>query len=247
MTLPLTIGKTSSNEPFIVDLEQLPHLFVSYNDEAQIHTFFNLLVNRLSSVEQAPVSFAIGSSKEYQFIPSQRASNPFFKYDYKSAERDSQLGTKERFMSCLSREMRLRSLFLKKGEKQQLRLDKSFPSMVILLHDVFDIIISRKKSIGLIFLKLLLMGRQLKMHVVAASGGTYRNLLKQLATANPIIMERFKGKLGLQSFQIATSLGAEMVITAEDFVFFKEANNAEYQRFYPLPEKVADIPDLEFV
>ena len=233
MILPLTIGKNSSNEDFVVDIEQLPHLFVSYNDEAQIQRLFTSLCALPSGNRQSMVSFALASSKTYSIAPVIK-QNMFFKYYYRAGDVwNSNEGSKEKFMSSLSREMRLRSFILRKQLKNNLRPEKQFPSMIILLHDVFDIILSRKKSVGLIFLKLLLTGKELGMHIVAASNSTYRNLLKQLSQINPLAMEKYRGRLGACDCRISTSLGAELVMTAEDFVFFKEANGAEYHRLYP--------------
>jgi hypothetical protein len=223
-----------------VDFEQLPHLFVSYNDEAQIQNFFNSLIYKLSS----GVSFSLASSKGYSFESPERKTYPFFKYYFNAGDES---GCKEKFILSLSREMRLRSWMLKGKAKEHNKAEKQMPDMVIILHDVFDIILSRKKSIGMIFLKLLLMGKELKMHVVAASGSTYRNLLKQLAQMNPLVMEKFKTKLGLTGFQMSTSLGAELVMTAEDFVFFKAANQTDYHRLYPASDKQPKLKSAETV
>jgi hypothetical protein len=250
MTLPFIIGEDSTNEAVFVDFEQLPHLFVSYSEESQIRQFICLLVNALQADHKGvPVDFALALSHSPVTHGHVFRKDCFFKYSFVADdELMSSVVSKEKFMQALSREMRERSILLKKQAEGKCEKRKEVPHMIILLHDVFDFIMSRKKSIGLIFLQLLLMGKALKMHVVAASGITYRMLLKQLVNLNPAAMKKYQHFFGNDQMNIVTPLGAELVITAEDFIFLKKANSIDYQRLYPLrnpvPSTISYAPRL---
>jgi hypothetical protein len=232
MTFPFVIGEDSANEAVFVDFEQLPHLFVSYSDEIQIREFVNSMVGSLQmNNKDIPVEYSIALSGINHRLKFRRDCS--IKYCFVPGdELMSNVGSKLKFMQAISKEMRERNFKLK-------RLSP-FPHMIILLHDVFDIVLSHKKAIGQIFLQLLLMGKTLKMHVVASSGSTYRMLLKQLVHLDPSVMRKFRNQFGHDQLNIVTPLGAEMVITAEDFIFFKKANSIDYQRLYPVRKPVLE-------
>lgn len=239
--IPVAIGKNSANEVYHIDLTQLPHLFISYTTGEQISRFFASLTSALNGGD-SPVHFAIASTRRSagQAVPAPGVVvHRFSAHD----EEGSTVASREQFMLALSKEMRLRSAWLEK-EKGGTTTRKPFPHMVILLHDIFDIILSNKKSIALSFIKLLLLGKMLRMHVVAASAFTYRNLLKQLIQLNPLVREKFKSFFDSGAYPVVTPLGAELVITAEDLLFFKPANAIDYERLYPLEEKAAEGDDL---
>jgi hypothetical protein len=240
MTLPFMIGEDSSNEPVFVDFEQLPHLFVSYSDETQIRDFVFSLVSSLQlSHKDVPVEYALALSGRAHYLKFKR--DCCFKYCFVPDDTlMSNTGSKLKFMLALSKEMRERSIHFKRVAEGKPEKRKHMPHLIVILNDVFDIVLSSKKAVGQIFLNLLLMGKALKMHVVASSASTYRILLKQLAQMDPSVMRKFKNHFGYDHLNIVTPLGAELVITAEDFIFFKKANAIDYQRLYP-----ARMPNLE--
>ncbi|MCU7551492.1 hypothetical protein OCK74_20390 [Chitinophagaceae bacterium LB-8] len=246
MTLPFIIGEDSANEVVFVDFEQLPHLFVSYNDEAQIREFIGSLISSLQLNNNGLlVDYALAVSARNHHLTLRRDCN--IKYCFVSDDYlMSNVGSKLKFMQALLKEMRSRSIYFRKLAEGKPEKKKQVPHLIILLHDVFDIVLSSKKSIGQIFLQLLLLGKALKMHVVAASGNSYRMLLKQLANLDPSVMRKFRNQFGHDHLNIVTPLGAELVITAEDFIFFKKANAIDYQRLYParksLHESLSYIP-----
>lgn len=237
MTLPIAIGKNSANQTFSADLSVLPHLFLSYCYESQVNTFYKQLVDFYSSDTQNDVRFAIASTHSRKAID---VTNGFqFPYCFFSKdEYRSTVHCKASFLMALSKEMKNRKKFL--SSKLLHHHNKKFcPPLLVLLDDVLDIIISSRKSIGLLFLELLLKGHHVNMHVIAASIGTCRNLLRQLMHINPLVKERFKQLFKSETFPINASLGAELIFTSEDFIFFKEAHAFDYHRLYPMvSEKV---------
>ena len=64
MQLPLTIGQSSSNEAFLVDLAFLPHLFISFTNAELLNEIMSSFCSQLiSSGEKKEVQFAIALNK----------------------------------------------------------------------------------------------------------------------------------------------------------------------------------------
>lgn len=236
MSLPIAIGVNSANETFYTDIGQLPHLFLSYCYEEQVRAFFSHLVKHFNSVTTSNVRFAVATTKSsVTFDVTNGVVFPFcyvVNDDYKSTVRG-----KSAFMAALGKELQRRIKRL--SVKREHKTSDACPPLLVLLDDVLDVVISSKKSVGLTFLQLLLMGHQVNMHVVAASSGTCRHLLRQLMQIHPIVKSKFQKLFEPSMLSVTSPLGAELVFTAEDFIFFKEANTVDYHRLYPISNKKA--------
>ena len=229
MTLPVTIGKTSAAADYRIDLAQLPNLFVSYCDEVQIRQLSGSFLQELSTNDHGnDVQFAVGETRSSDWMAAARD----IRYVFRAGE-SFQHGTSSRdgLMQALSREMHKRKSLHKKLGKEA--FDEACPYLVVFLHDVFELVLSPKKIVGLTFLQLLLWGKELKLHTVAASCSTYRNLLRQFMHLNPIVKAKFKKTLGEKSLYIPESLGSELILNADDFSFFRASPGLDYHRLYP--------------
>ncbi len=229
MTLPVKIGTTSAALDYSIDLVALPNLFVTYCDECQIQQLSGSFLKELSRDQgTSTVQFAIGETRSSGWIPS----SPEIRYAFRSGnEFGNPVNTRDGFMQSLSREMHKRKAMRKKLGAEA--FDKTCPYLVVFLHDVFELVLSSKKMVGLTFLQLLLWGKSLKVHTVAASCSTYRNLLLQFMHLNPIVKAKFKKVLGEKSLYIPESLGSELILTSDNFPFFRASPDLDYQRLYP--------------
>lgn len=230
MHLSLPVGANSSNHPYLVSLCTLPHLFISYSSEQQINHLLQLWASTLGQQMQAgAVQLAIAHSKE-RLLPKRLQQyhyqlRHFFAVSYSAYNTaDNRYVFLMQVWKELKKRKRLAQLHAAKFEKE--------PVMIVWLDDVFDLIITRKKHTGLAFLDLLLNGAGCKMHLVAASFSTYRNLLKQLAVLHPVVKEKLKTQPQPAAFYAATPLGAELVLTGDDLVYYKPANAQDYVRLY---------------
>jgi hypothetical protein len=85
------------------------------------------------------------------------------------------------------------------------------------------------------FLQLLLGGPAAGIHLIAASGGPFRQLLRQVCHYDPRLQHKFSSiEAGAYP---ASAFGAELVLTGEELVYFKGASDGDYQRLYPLCER----------
>lgn len=229
MTLRVRIGKTSAALDYSVDLAELPNLFVSYCDECQIQQLSGAFLKELSrGGDRRGVQFAVGETRSFEWM----SSAPELRYAFRAgAEASNSSHTRDGFMQSLSREMHKRKALRKRLGPEA--FDATCPYLVVFLHDVFELVLSQKKAIGITFLQLLLLGKSLKLHTIAASCSTYRNLLRQFMQLNPIVKAKFRKTLGEKSLYIPQSLGAELILTSENFSFFRSAADHDYHRFYP--------------
>lgn len=111
---------------------------------------------------------------------------------------------------------------------------KPLQPMIVLIDDTFDLLLPSKANTGLLLLKLLLAGHTAGIHCISASTLSFKNLLRQLVNID------LKTNSALQKFVINNQLnnlpplGADMIITTDDFVFIKERQEADYKRLYNL-------------
>jgi DNA segregation ATPase FtsK/SpoIIIE-like protein len=108
------------------------------------------------------------------------------------------------------------------------------PYLIIVIDELFHLVLTRKKQTGLYFLQLLIVGHEVNMHVIAASESTYRNLLIQLVHLHPSIEQQLTTKKLIGSRTIIKPLGAEMVITPYNLIFFKTIDMSIYERYFPI-------------
>lgn len=118
---------------------------------------------------------------------------------------------------------------------------KDLKPLVVIIDDVFTFLLHQSKAVTKIFFDLLIFGAELNVHLVAASHFTYRNLLKQVMDMNPPMRRKMQFHYGCDCCQVITPVGAELVLTAEDLVFYKTKNEADYVRLFPFPETPSSL------
>lgn len=122
----------------------------------------------------------------------------------------------------------------KKHKKGETDSSSSFPILVILIDELFNLVLLQKKSTGLYFLQLLIVGYEVNMHIVAASASTYRNLLIQLVNLHSKIEQQLNNNKLIGNRAIVKPLGAEMIITLDNLIFFKTIDTHTYELYFPI-------------
>ncbi|HEX2534180.1 MAG TPA: hypothetical protein VHK69_10615 [Chitinophagaceae bacterium] len=236
------IGKTSADETVGVDFAQLPHLFLSYAEEAQARQFCSGLARQLHRVQQGThVSLALALTRPGLEKVFRRPGTipPVFSYLRHDAAASTE-SSRVQFFRTLHREMRRRQSRLHK-EASGVRLRTlPYPPMLVVLDEVFDILQAPQKSVAMTFLHLLHSGRELGMHVLAVSAVSYHNLVRQLVQVSPRLKQKFRPASGIGT---GAALGAELVISGDDLLFFRPAGAPDYQRLYPLQEGLREVED----
>ena len=97
------------------------------------------------------------------------------------------------------------------------KVASSLTSVVVIVDDIFDLIITKKKYTGEYFLEMLKEGHQYEIYFVFATIRTYRNLMIQL--------------------QQEQNRCAELIINPEYFFYFKTREEISYTTYYPVKEE----------
>jgi hypothetical protein len=227
MVPPVLIGFTSDDTPFYLP-QSCAHLFISYVDAGQKQDFFNIFFDHIEKAPLGSVQCFIAAIHDFQHDIGNGSifRNCFFG----SAGQHGSL-SRDAFFRRLQSELNSRKKRIKKGQV--------LATLFILMDDVIQLLITNKKWVGALFLELLLTGHLYHIQVIAVSSGAYRNMLKQLMhTSLHFIKARFPQILLNSSLPLPSVLGAELVFTADDHVFFKNTMDVDYVRLYPKKLKI---------
>ena len=234
LDLTLIIGKGSNNDLFEVDLMALPHLFVSYSETWQINLFLKDTVDTLTRhAGPGELQFACALSKEmYSGLENYLGKVKLISVFIRNEALESARGSKYLFMQALMKEM-------KRRQRVKQSSGKLIP-MIVIIDDIFEIIITKRKYTGTYFLELLAAGKALEIYFIAASVWTYRNLLSQLIKSKLQVKKGIGNQVPEKGFLSIQPLVAELIITPEDLYFFKMSNQADYTRYFPIREGLAN-------
>ena len=221
MIMNVPVGKTSNNDLYTIDLFSLPHLFLSFGEQQQLTHYLQQVIKGLHTYGE--MQFA-GSLSKRSFELISKPGITEWKYLFIRNEDDIEnSSTRYLFLQQLVRE-------LKRRQKRTLNR----PVLIVFIEDVLDLVITKRRSTGLQFLQLLIEGPASGIHVMAASGRAYRNLLLQLLNLNPVVKEQLLKQLPGIDLSVHYPLGAELVITPEEVYFFRQRNQTDYIRLFPL-------------
>ncbi len=164
---------------------------------------------------------------------------------------EGKLQTKHQFIASLMNNLNKRNNAFAKCNAENIddynhiiRQNKKYrpmPYMVVFIDNIIDIAVSNRTRTGLYLIRLLMTGASAGMYFVAASVGSYRNLLMQLINIDPAITRHFERFAPASHFKITNPLGAELVINPDGLYFFKERNKAEYLMLYPIKKTSPDL------
>ncbi len=234
MQLPIAIGKNSNNTIEAFDLCTLPHLFVSYSHAAQLPHFLQACINNLNEAHArgVTVSVALALSPSHSSLAQTIECPIALQLHVSDSEQQENMG-KDAFIDYLFDYMKQQLKKLKAGQKKPL-LQLPLPYLVVIVDELFNLVVTRKKNTSIHFLQLLALGQSVNIHFIAASSSTYRNLLMQLIHLHPSVEKHLiKAKLK-GTTQIVKPLGAELVLNADNLVFFRTTQMPGYERWYPL-------------
>lgn len=210
-----------------VNLCALPNLFVSYSDDENLPTIFQLFLRQLSDDNKGIIlALSFGSVVSKQLEAFTEQASIFIAYNHNGDEK-SEVRNIDEFIQQLLVEMNDRKALLK---KKRLIL---FPSMVVLIDDIFEVLRSHNRKTINTFITLLRKGSFTKMYFVIGSSGIYRNLLQQII--NDVTGNSKNSKTNVSKIE-THGLGAELVINFDGLIFYKETGEGSYRKFYPIRE-----------
>ena len=87
--------------------------------------------------------------------------------------------------------------------------------------------------LGSRLLELLHNGPLVGIYCIVASAFSYRNLLLQLMVKIPTRTTNDENTAPERKPLPVTTLGAELILSAEGLIFFKDSTGITYQKYYP--------------
>ena len=172
--IPLVIGKQSSGEEFIIDLDRLPHLFISHSYDNQLQNIFIQLIGNIVHNEiKHQLSLSLSRRMALLIKPLVPFESLFMEFSHTDFE-DGKVNSIDEFVRILMIEKKNRSTLIKKS-----RIPITmFPAMIILIDNIFEIIMAQQKKTALSFIELLMTAASVKMLFILGSAGIYRPLLR---------------------------------------------------------------------
>ena len=206
--ITIQIGKISDGSLFTLSFEQLPHLFVSYQNKLELDGLLNrfLIVNDKSFNE----SLVIASE---DFLSNSLAiKSNTNNYIYNNPDRGS-----------IKQKGKIFSQFFaafKKARKQQ----KENTNRLIIIDDIWTFV--PKLNAGAItqFKELLNVGAEFGFYFIIGSSMPYRNLLLQLMSEQSNNLNN----------RVLNQLGAEVIFNPDGLIFFRKKNSIDYVSLYPI-------------
>ena len=232
MKIPLLIGKNSSAEQVAIDLSLVPLLMISYFHE-------NQLTNLLSQFTKSKKNYFVTNSRRLNNWEVPIENNYIFLHDTPEI---GNVASRSKIVKLVLNEIEKRNKVLQKNKIDsfikyyalntwnKVKLDYQF----IIIDDVWDLVTAKPQRIAINFMMIILYGPSVGIHTVFTSGLSYRNLLQQLVLDHPEITEELKKKYGNPPPQDINNLGHELILTADDLVYYKKASIMEMEKLYKL-------------
>ena len=226
--ISLTIGRQSSGEECIVNLSDLPNLFISYSNEVQLPEIFSSLIKTIST-SHPDLQFALSFGSRLTTLLQPLVEKETLLLQFTHADYDpAKIKTMEEFIGALMLEFKRRKILVKNLKRSTL----SYPSLVVFIEDIFGVIMSPQKKTSLSFIELLITGATVSIYFILGSAGIYRNILSQLINVTPALQQKLKKSV--QAYNINQPMGAELVMNPDGLLFYREKNEKIYRRLYPV-------------
>ena len=232
MSISLLIGKDSQGKNQFIELKNIPVLMISYCSEAQLSFIFQQFGKQ--SLYQK--NYIITNSRYFKKWKLEKVWFHYFLRD----EPESGYETRNDIINHLLEEIVTRQKTMKNtGVTSFTRYfelntwnETKLDYLYLFLDDVWDLIVSKPKKLALNFMKILLFGPNVGIHVVFASAISYRNLLQNLVDVYPNLTIELKKKYGTPEPKKISDLGNELIFTPDDFVYYNKGNISEIIKYY---------------
>ena len=222
----MKIGRQSTGEDHIVNLVELPHLFISHSTDVQLRQLFAALVAE-TQASWVFISCFISNRRLSGIVRAYLPTNRMFPEIPLTDNIDEKPFTVDEFIALLAAEAKERFESIKRRKA----VAKGLVPIVIFIDNIFDVIMSTRKKTPLSLIKLLITGTNVNMQFILGSSGTYRNLLDQLINVTPQLQKKLAKPM--RALPVNHPLGAELVINPDGLLFFREKDDKIYQSLYP--------------
>ncbi len=256
MEIPLALGKTISNETFVVDLTRMPHLLVAgATGQGKSVGINSILTSIIYKKHPADVKFVLVDPKkveltlfnkiEKHYLAKLPELNDSIITDSKTAVKTLKSLCKEmdnRYEMLKNAKCRNIKEYNQKFKKRVLNPrdgHKYIPYLVLIIDEFADLIMTTGKEVETNIARLAQMARAVGIHLVLATQRPSVNVITGLIKANIPARIAFRVTSKIDSRTILDSSGAEQLIGRGDMLFSQGSDLTRLQCGF------VDTPEIE--
>jgi len=233
--LPVVIGKTISNEPYVFDLVKMPHILVAGATGQGKSVGLNVIITSLLYKKHpSELKFIFFDPKKVE-LSLYSSIEKFYlakiQGDYEAIITDLQ--KVKNVLSSLNAEMDLRYNLLKKGHARNLKeYNKKFisrrlnpekghrflPYIVVVIDEFADMIMTAGKEIELPIARIAQLARAVGIHMIIATQRPSTNIITGVIKANFPVRIAFKVASMIDSRTILDTPGANQLVGKGDML-----------------------------
>ena len=256
MEIPLALGKTISNETFVVDLTKMPHLLVAgATGQGKSVGINSILTSIIYKKHPADVKFVLVDPKKVELTLFNKIEKHYLAKLPEvndSIITDSQIAVKT--LKSLCKEMDNRYEMLKNAKCRNIKEynqkfkkrvlnpkdgHKYIPYLVLIIDEFADLIMTTGKEVETNIARLAQMARAVGIHLVLATQRPSVNVITGLIKANIPARISFRVTSKIDSRTILDSSGAEQLIGRGDMLFSQGSDLTRLQCGF------VDTPEIE--
>ena len=261
MELPIAIGKTISNESYVVDLTKMPHLLVAGATGQGKSVGLNaILASILYKKHPAQVKFVLVDPKKVELTLYEKIERHFLA---KLPDSEEAIITENQkvvqTLASLNLEMDNRYSLLKKAQTRNIieyntkfinrKLNpenghKYLPYIVLVIDEFADLIMTAGKEVEMPIARLAQLARAIGIHLIVATQRPSTNIITGVIKANFPTRMAFKVASMMDSRTILDSPGANQLIGRGDMLISEGSNLIRVQCAFidtPVLDKITDF------
>ncbi len=260
--LPIVLGKTISNEPFVVDLTKMPHLLVAGATGQGKSVGLNaILVSLLYKKHPSQLKLILVDPKKVEFSLYEKLEKHFLA---KIPNSDEAIITDTQkvvyTLEALNVEMDKRYNLLKNAQvrnikeyntkffSQKLNVAEGYeflPYIVLVIDEFADLILTTGKDVELLLARLAQLSRAVGIHLIVATQRPSANIITGIIKANFPVRIAFRVASMVDSRTILDCNGANQLIGRGDMLITQNGDLIRLQCAYIDTSELEDV--IEFI
>ena len=254
MELPIAIGKTISNESYVVDLTKMPHLLVAGATGQGKSVGLNaILASILYKKHPAQVKFVLVDPKKVELTLYEKIERHFLA---KLPDSEESIITENQkvvhTLASLNTEMDNRYILLKKAQARNIKEHnvkfinrklnpeddhRYLPYIILVIDEFADLIMTAGKEVEMPIARLAQLARAIGIHLIVATQRPSTNIITGVIKANFPTRLAFKVASMMDSRTILDASGANQLIGRGDMLISEGSNLIRVQcAFIDTPE-----------
>ena len=241
LELPIALGKTISNETFVMDLTQMPHLLIAgATGQGKSVGLNTILCSILYKKHPDEVKFILVDPKKVELTLYNKILNQFLAKlpnDDDAIITDTKMVVQTLTSLCI--EMDRRYELLKKAEVRNIQeyntkykdnklndntAHKFLPYLVLVIDEFADLIMTAGKEIEIPIARLAQLSRAIGIHLIIATQRPTTNIITGTIKANFPTRIAFRVIQGIDSKTILDTVGANQLIGRGDMLISTGSN-----------------------